>query len=591
MPGTHVKTVTVSPVGDTYGWSVVDDATSSTATWVTVTQQGSTDDWDFLVEDNTGSARSATATVTHSNGVTTDSFQIDQAGSTTNTTPPNQMPVLTTDAPTNVNSSGFQANATITTANGTIINRGFLWGTDQNNLTGDVSTTGVSFSANILGLNPNTAYYIQAYAENGYGTGTGNIVAVTTASVPAEYVSVQGTLNPANENENNLTYTVNTTGIAEGVIPTYELEPVSNGFDANDIVSGSLSGNMTPIDANGQSTVTIQYAADQTLEGNETYIFKVTGDNSGNTYPGGFPFLDNRVINDTSTGAPIWTGASIRYTPEATSNISNSAGINEGATYAVVLEGESRPINETIYWSLDSTGYTSVLGQQAGATANDFSNGALGSFTMGHNGDANIGTFALTTIGDTTTEGKEGFTLRFYSDAAMQNAITYPNGLSVKIQYMSLNDTSQGSAANFAWASVDALGNYLPAAILQENVLIGGGTVQLHFVSDVQPTLSDFAVVGANGGPSNPNPTPPGADPAWLTFENPPGIVYDSTTNEGHLQYDVDVLPSGTNTRFAEVTTSLPMLTDPNITYSATATIFQVSFLLETDPEGGLVGD
>jgi hypothetical protein len=38
-------------------------------------------------------------------------------------------------------------------------------------------------------------------------------------------------------------------------------------------------------------------------------------------------------------------------------------------------------------------------------------------------------------------------------------------------------------------------------------------------------------------------------------------------------------LPNGTPARFAQITTSLTMQTDPNITYSDTATIFQTDFI------------
>ena len=48
MAFTHQKTVTVTPQNDVYGWAVVDNATNQAANWVTVTQQGSTDVWDFL---------------------------------------------------------------------------------------------------------------------------------------------------------------------------------------------------------------------------------------------------------------------------------------------------------------------------------------------------------------------------------------------------------------------------------------------------------------------------------------------------------------------------------------------------------------
>ena len=78
MATTHVKTVTVFPSDDAYAWSNVDDVTSAAATWLTITQQGATDNWDFVVEENlTYSTRSATCTVTHSNGTTDESFTID----------------------------------------------------------------------------------------------------------------------------------------------------------------------------------------------------------------------------------------------------------------------------------------------------------------------------------------------------------------------------------------------------------------------------------------------------------------------------------------------------------------------------------
>jgi len=587
MPGTHVKTVTVNPVNDSYGWSIVDNDTQTTPNWVSVVQQGSSDNWDFIVVDNTGSARSAIATVTHSNGVTTDSFQIDQAG-VTQTNLPSQIPVLTTNAPTNVNSNGLQANATITTANGTITSKGFLWGTDQNNLTGDVSPTGVNFSANILSLNPNTPYYIQAYAVNGYGTGYGNIVAVTTSQPAAQYDSINGTLNPSGENEMDLTFTVNTTGIAQGVIPTYELVPVSSGFNSDDIVGGALSGSMSPIDANGQSSVTIQYRADETQEGDETYNFTVTGDNSGNNYNGQFPILSNRTISDTSTGTPRWTGATLKFSnPNSVSNIANSTGIDEGFAYHAVLEGESQPGGTTIYWEIDSTGYSGVLGQQAGATAGDFTSGMLGSFVTGAAplNDPNKGSFEINTLADANTEVKEGFTVRFYSDTQMQNPITGSNGLPIEINTMSLNDTSQSPSANFAWASVDVNNNYTPQPVYDDAVPAGGVTYGLvHFVSDVAPTLSDFTITGANGAPSNPNPNPPAQNPSFFNLINgqtPPPLSYNSTTNEGVLRFAMSAIPSGTNTRFAQITTSLTMQThsNPNISYSDTATIYQTDFI------------
>ena len=73
MPFTHQKTVTVVPANDTYSWN------NGAPSWVTITQDGSTDTWNFLVDDNnTGSQRQANMTVTHSDGTTSASFQITQ---------------------------------------------------------------------------------------------------------------------------------------------------------------------------------------------------------------------------------------------------------------------------------------------------------------------------------------------------------------------------------------------------------------------------------------------------------------------------------------------------------------------------------
>jgi hypothetical protein len=182
----HTKTVTVTPITDQYNWSVIDDATNSTATWITVTQQGQTDTWDFDVAVNTGSARSVTATVTHSNGVTSDSFTIDQAGGTSNSNPPSgsDYSVVTGDA-TTIFSSGFTMHGDPAfTGSGTpsTCPRGFMWGTDPNNLTNEIIDTTtqnnnndpatfmgglMAYSHDLIGLNASTTYYYKAFISTG----------------------------------------------------------------------------------------------------------------------------------------------------------------------------------------------------------------------------------------------------------------------------------------------------------------------------------------------------------------------------------------------------------------------------------------
>ena len=72
MPFTHQKTVTAVPVDDVYSWS-------GQPSWITITQDGNTDTWNFEVDDNnTGLQRQAIMTVNHSDGTTSDSFTITQ---------------------------------------------------------------------------------------------------------------------------------------------------------------------------------------------------------------------------------------------------------------------------------------------------------------------------------------------------------------------------------------------------------------------------------------------------------------------------------------------------------------------------------
>ena len=255
-------------------------------------------------------------------------------------------------------------------------------------------------------------------------------------------------MNPVQEGY-SATFIVNTTNIAVGVIPTYELVPVSGTFVSADVVGGALSGNMGAIDSNGKSTITITFAQDQLLEGTEEYIFRVTGDNSGQSNTGLPQSQTGRQILDTSTGSPIWNSV-VLFDINGTQN-TNVQGMNEGFyNYSAVLTGDSRPIGETIYWQMDFTSYTGILGQSA-ASAADFAN-TSGSFVMGvtdathnPNGDSNMGVFNIMAIADGTTEGKEGFGVNIYSDAGMTTPIRYPNNTTVKITNHGINDTSQGS--------------------------------------------------------------------------------------------------------------------------------------------------
>jgi len=97
-------------------------------------------------------------------------------------------PVLTTASPTNITISSVTAGGDVTKSGGDdVTERGVCWSTSRNPVvTGSHVTSGKGtgeFTANITGLDPDTKYYIRAYAKNSAGTGYGNEVSFTTTAL------------------------------------------------------------------------------------------------------------------------------------------------------------------------------------------------------------------------------------------------------------------------------------------------------------------------------------------------------------------------------------------------------------------------
>lgn len=182
MAFTHQKTVTVYPVDDSYAWS------NGGASWVTITQQGATDVWDFAVSDNTTySNRSATCTVTHSNGTTDESFTIDQAAAAATAPSVNMVDVTVSS------NTVLIANGNVLSENGSsLTGRGFYFGLDSNmtnNTQYPVGSSIGTFSNNFTGLMPATTYYCWAYATNAVGTTYSTVTTQATSAASTYTVS------------------------------------------------------------------------------------------------------------------------------------------------------------------------------------------------------------------------------------------------------------------------------------------------------------------------------------------------------------------------------------------------------------------
>ncbi len=93
-------------------------------------------------------------------------------------------PTITTSSVTNITSTSATLHATITFDGGAdITSRGFIYGTDADNLAEIVQSTDVTtdFAYTLTGLTPNTTYYYKAFATNSEGTGYGEIMSFTTS--------------------------------------------------------------------------------------------------------------------------------------------------------------------------------------------------------------------------------------------------------------------------------------------------------------------------------------------------------------------------------------------------------------------------
>ena len=95
------------------------------------------------------------------------------------------VPVLTTTTPGSVTGTSAIAGGTITADDFYVAARGVCWSKNPaptvalSSKTADGSGSGI-FTSNLSGLDPETTYYLRAYATNGNGTGYGNEVSFTT---------------------------------------------------------------------------------------------------------------------------------------------------------------------------------------------------------------------------------------------------------------------------------------------------------------------------------------------------------------------------------------------------------------------------
>jgi hypothetical protein len=124
MAYTYTRTVTVVPADDSYLWD------KQGATWINIVQQGTSDTWDIEVLDNaTSSSRSAVLSVNHSDGSTTNSITVQQAGDGGVQASPTPSPSASGNPPTPTPSNSPQPSPTPSPSSSTPLTPTFTFDT------------------------------------------------------------------------------------------------------------------------------------------------------------------------------------------------------------------------------------------------------------------------------------------------------------------------------------------------------------------------------------------------------------------------------------------------------------------------------
>lgn len=185
----------------------------------------------------------------------------------------------------------------------------------------------------------------------------------------------------------SLTFTVNTEFVASGTTLYWT---INNDTTANADFS-AVSGSFTITNNTGSFNITT--VADVTTEGDQTFTVSVrTGSISGTVVA----TSSTITISDTSK-APTYTFTTV------------PSSINEGATGTFEITTTDVANGTTLYWTINHT--TTV--------AADFS-AVSGSFTV----NSSTGSFSVTTVADTTTEGDQTFTVSIRTGSITGTVVT-----------------------------------------------------------------------------------------------------------------------------------------------------------------------
>jgi hypothetical protein len=232
-----------------------------------------------------------------------------------NNTPNVSIPVLTTNAISNINLVSASSGGNIISDGGSSITaRGVIWSTSQNPtitlLTKTSDGTGIgNFISQIINLAPNTTYCVRAYATNSIGTAYGNEVSFITGAIQLPIVSttsISNTTPSTASSGGNISSDGGGTITARGVVwsttqnPTIALNTKT--IDGSGV--GSYTSNISGLSASSTYYVR-SYATNiaGTAYGNQ--INFTTQSINASMYPAGTIFCNNLVTAVIDITSPL----------------------------------------------------------------------------------------------------------------------------------------------------------------------------------------------------------------------------------------------------------------------------------------------
>lgn len=264
-------------------------------------------------------------------------------------------PSVQTNSASNITTTGATLSGDVTfDGNTTVTARGFMYGTDANNLTQSVqsgSGTG-SFTKTLTGLSYGTTYYYKAYATNSGGTSYGDVRTFTTIAV---YLP---------------TVTTGTASSVTGTGATLSGNVTSDGnttVTARGFVYGTSANNLSQTVQSGSGTGSFTKALTG-LSSNTTYYYKAYATNTAGTAYGDVMTFTTPASTGTVNGHD-WVDLGLPSgTRWATCNVGASTPSAYGNYYAWGETSTKSAYTEDNYTYSDNP--TTLPSNRDAATAN-----------------------------------------------------------------------------------------------------------------------------------------------------------------------------------------------------------------------------